>query len=116
MLVNYKGVNAAFSIKVGGKNYRLLTDKPVFITNEQSDELKGRGFIKRLIKLKQLEIKSLDSLDKDELAELAGQNGHNLTGKEKVKDLISLFNVEDKIDNTSDNAGIDVNIDKDPAE
>lgn len=117
MLVSYKGSNAAMTISVEGGSYRLLPDTPVLLTGEQVKELKARGFIKRLIKSKQIEFTGLDSLDKDELAKLASQHGHELTGKEKVKDLIDLLSGaddEDQDDDTGDDTGTDLS--KEPTE
>lgn len=115
MLVSYKGGNAAMTISVGGGSYRLIPDTPVLLTGEQIKELKARDFTKKLVKLKQLEFTSLDSLDKDELAQLAVKHGHDLTGKEKAKDLIDLFSDgDDENDDTGDNTGTDLS--KEPTE
>ena len=115
MLVSYKGGNAAMTISVGGGSYRLLPDTPVLLTGEQVKELQARDFTKKLVKLKQLEFTGLDSLDKDELAKLASQHGHELTGKEKVKDLIDLLSDgDDENDDTGDDTGTDLS--KEPTE
>lgn len=115
MLVSYKGGNAAMTISVGGGSYRLLPDTPVLLNGEQVKELQARDFTKKLVKLKQLEFTSLDSLDKDELAKLASQHGHKLTGKEKVKDLIDLLSDDDdENDDTGDDTGTDLS--KEPTE
>lgn len=104
MLVNYKGGNAALTVSVAGGSFRLLPNTPVLLTGKQASELQARSFTKKLVKSKQIEFISLDSLDKDELAQLASQNGHELTGKEKVKDLIDLLTDDDE-DDTDDGAG-----------
>lgn len=95
MLVNYKGGNAALTVSVSGGSIRLLPNTPALLTGKQVSELKARDFTKKLVKSKQLEFTSLDSLDKDELAQLARQHGHDLTGKEKVKDLIDKLSDKD---------------------
>lgn len=100
MLVNYKGGNAALTVSVAGGSFRLLPDTPALLTGKQASELQARSFTKKLVKSKQLEFISLDSLDKDELAQLASQHGHELTGKEKVKDLIDILS-----DNEGDTDG-----------
>lgn len=110
MLVNYKGGNAALTVSVAGGSFRLLPNTPALLTGKQASELQARSFTKKLVKSKQLEFISLDSLDKDELAQLASQHGHELTGKEKVKDLIDLLTDEDEdvgedIDTGDEDAG-----------
>lgn len=115
MLVSYKGSNAAMTISVGGGSYRLLPDTPVLLTDKQASEFQARDFTKKLVKLKQLEFTSLGSLDKDELAQLASQHGHELNGKEKVKDLINLFSDDDdENDDTGTDTGTDLS--KEPTE
>lgn len=103
MLVNYKGGNAALTVSVAGGSFRLLPNTPALLTGKQASELQARSFTKKLVKSKQLEFISLDSLDKDELAQLASQHGHELTGKEKVKDLIDILS--DNEGDTDDGAG-----------
>lgn len=118
MLVNYKGSNAALTVSVAGGSFRLLPNTPALLTSKQASELQARGFTKKLVKSKQLEFTTLDSLDKDELAQLASQHGHELTGKEKVKDLIDLLTDDDEDVGEDVDTGVEDAGDKDnkPAE
>lgn len=119
MLAVYKGGNKALNINAGRGLIRFPANKPVLITKAQANEFQARDNVKKLIKAKQLEFIGLDSLDKDELLEVAIDNNFNVTGKEKIKDLIDLLSGTDneteiKDDDTGDDTGTD--LDKEPTE
>lgn len=119
MLVVYKGGNKALNIVAGLGLIRLPANQSVLLTKAQADEFQARVNVKKLVKAKQLEFIGLDSLDKDELLEVAIDNNFNVTGKEKIKDLIDLLSGTDneteiKDDDTGDDTGTD--LDKEPTE
>lgn len=114
MLVKYKGSQAAMTMSVGGVAVRLEPGKPAVLNKAQAKELQARTNVKNLVKAKVIEFSSLDSLNKDELTALAVSNGHKVTSKDKVSDLLYMLQGDDDEDDagTDDGTGTD----NDPAE